>query len=104
MSILGYDNLFTALNLGIGSAISVLILICVAIIAFVFIKGFGAAAPGARGEADGCHHQQKVGWVTANTVTVMLVLIPVLWIFSLSFKNPATIAATARRSGRDWTW
>jgi multiple sugar transport system permease protein len=46
VSILGYDNLFTALNLGIGSAISVLIFICVAIIAFLFIKGFGASAPG----------------------------------------------------------
>jgi ABC-type sugar transport system permease subunit len=46
VSILGYDNLFTALNLGIGSAISVLILIAVAIIAFVFVKGFGTAAPG----------------------------------------------------------
>jgi multiple sugar transport system permease protein len=46
VSILGYDNLFTALNLGIGSTISVLIFICVAIIAFVFIKGFGTAAPG----------------------------------------------------------
>ncbi|HEY2985921.1 MAG TPA: sugar ABC transporter permease, partial [Jatrophihabitantaceae bacterium] len=45
VSILGYDNLFTALNLGIGSAISILIFICVAIIAFLFIKGFGAAAP-----------------------------------------------------------
>jgi multiple sugar transport system permease protein len=46
VSILGYDNLFTALNLGIGSAISILIFLCVAIIAFFFIKGFGAAAPG----------------------------------------------------------
>jgi multiple sugar transport system permease protein len=46
VSILGYDNLFTALNLGIGSAISVLIFICVAIIAALFIKGFGAAVPG----------------------------------------------------------
>jgi len=46
VSILGYDNLFTALNLGIGSAVSVLIFIAVAIIAFVFVKGFGAAAPG----------------------------------------------------------
>ena len=46
VSILGYDNLFTSLNLGIGSAISVLIFICVAIIAFLFIKGFGAAVPG----------------------------------------------------------
>jgi multiple sugar transport system permease protein len=46
VSMLGYDNLFTALNLGIGSAISILIFICVAIIAILFIKGFGAAAPG----------------------------------------------------------
>ncbi len=46
VSILGYDNLFTALNLGIGSAISVLIFISVAIIAAIFIKGFGTAAPG----------------------------------------------------------
>jgi len=46
VSILGYNNLFNALNLGIGSAISILIFICVAIIAFVYIKGFGTAAPG----------------------------------------------------------
>jgi multiple sugar transport system permease protein len=46
VSILGYDNLFSALNLGIGSAISILIFICVAIIAVIFIKGFGTAAPG----------------------------------------------------------
>jgi multiple sugar transport system permease protein len=46
VSIVGYDNLFNALNLGIGSAISILIFICVVIIAFLFIKGFGTAAPG----------------------------------------------------------
>jgi len=46
VSQLGYDNLFNALNLGIGSAISILIFVCVAIIAFLFIKGFGTAAPG----------------------------------------------------------
>jgi multiple sugar transport system permease protein len=46
VSIVGYDNLFNALNLGIGSTISILIFICVAIIAFAFIKGFGTAAPG----------------------------------------------------------
>ncbi|WP_374112287.1 carbohydrate ABC transporter permease [Rhodococcus sp. CH91] len=49
LSILGYDNLFRAFNLGIGSAISVLIFLCVAIIAFVFIKLFGASAPGSEG-------------------------------------------------------
>jgi multiple sugar transport system permease protein len=46
VSILGYDNLFNALNLGIGSAISILIFLCVVLISFVFIKGFGTAAPG----------------------------------------------------------
>jgi multiple sugar transport system permease protein len=46
VSILGYDNLFTALNLGIGSAISILIFICTAIIAVTFIKLFGTSAPG----------------------------------------------------------
>jgi multiple sugar transport system permease protein len=46
VSILGYDNLFNSLNLGIGSAISILIFICVAIIAVIYIIGFGTAAPG----------------------------------------------------------
>src|SRR6185312_9831320 len=47
VSILGYDNLFKAFNLGIGSAISVLIFLCVAVIAFIYIKLFGTSAPGA---------------------------------------------------------
>jgi multiple sugar transport system permease protein len=46
VSILGYDNLFKAFNIGLGSAISVLVFISVAIIAFIYIKLFGAAAPG----------------------------------------------------------
>ena len=51
VSILGYDNLFKAFNLGLGSAISVLVFLCVAVIAFVYIRLFGASAPGADGEA-----------------------------------------------------
>ncbi|WP_246241290.1 carbohydrate ABC transporter permease [Mycolicibacterium madagascariense] len=47
VSILGYDNLFKAFNLGLGSAISVLIFLTVAVIAFIYIKVFGASAPGA---------------------------------------------------------
>lgn len=46
VSILGYDNLFKGFNVGLGSAISVLIFVCVGIIALVYIKVFGAAAPG----------------------------------------------------------
>ncbi|GLY68307.1 carbohydrate ABC transporter permease [Amycolatopsis taiwanensis] len=41
-----YNNLLKGLNLGIGSTMSVLIFITVAIIAFVFVKVFGTAAPG----------------------------------------------------------
>ncbi|WP_139273244.1 carbohydrate ABC transporter permease [Mycobacterium paraffinicum] len=51
VSILGYDNLFKGFNVGLGSAISVLIFLCVGIIALVYIKVFGAAAPG--GDLDG---------------------------------------------------
>jgi multiple sugar transport system permease protein len=51
VSILGYDNLFKGFNVGLGSAISVLIFVCVGIIALIFIKVFGASAPG--GDGDG---------------------------------------------------
>ena len=50
VSILTYNNLIRGLNLGIGSTMSVLIFITVAIIAFLFVKLFGTAAPGAREE------------------------------------------------------
>lgn len=50
VSILGYNNLFKAFNIGLGSAISVLVFVAVAIIAVIFIKLFGAAAPGTDGE------------------------------------------------------
>jgi multiple sugar transport system permease protein len=55
VSILGYDNLFKGFNVGLGSAISVLIFFCAGIIALIYIKVFGAhqspSAPG--GAADG---------------------------------------------------
>ena len=43
MSILGYNQLINRLNLGLGSAVSVLIFICVILIAVLFIKGLGAS-------------------------------------------------------------
>jgi multiple sugar transport system permease protein len=48
VSMLTYTNLFKGLNLGIGSTMSVLIFIAVAIIAYVFVKLFGTAAPGSQ--------------------------------------------------------
>ncbi|MDQ5807991.1 MAG: sugar ABC transporter permease [Actinomycetota bacterium] len=46
VSILGYDQLISRLNLGLGSAVSVLIFLMVLLIAFLFVKGFGASVPG----------------------------------------------------------
>jgi trehalose/maltose transport system permease protein len=46
VSMIAYNNLIKGLNLGIGSTMSVLIFLTVAIIAFVFVKLFGTAAPG----------------------------------------------------------
>ncbi|MCV7377540.1 ABC transporter permease [Mycobacterium alsense] len=45
VSILGYDNLFKGFNLGLGSAISVLIFLFAGVIALVYIKLFGASQP-----------------------------------------------------------
>lgn len=41
VSILGYDTLITRLNLGLGSAVSVLIFLCVLAIAVLYVRGFG---------------------------------------------------------------
>lgn len=46
VSILGYDNLFKGFDVGLGSAISVLIFVCVGLMAWLFIAVFGVAAPG----------------------------------------------------------
>jgi multiple sugar transport system permease protein len=42
VSILGYNQLISRLNLGLGSAVSVLIFICVLAIAFIFVRVLGA--------------------------------------------------------------
>jgi multiple sugar transport system permease protein len=47
VSMLGYDNLFHAFNLGVDSAISVLTLIIVAVIVLVVVKLFGVSVPSA---------------------------------------------------------
>lgn len=49
VSMIGYETLLVRLNLGLGSAVSVLIFLCMLAIAALFIKGFGASfdRPGA---------------------------------------------------------
>ncbi len=51
VSIVGYDQLISRLNLGLGSAVSVLIFLLVLLIAFVFVRGFGTTIPGREKEA-----------------------------------------------------
>jgi multiple sugar transport system permease protein len=47
--------------------------------------------------------RQKVGWSVANVVTVVLVLIPLVWIISLSFKTPGSITDPTYFPVH-WTW
>ena len=47
--------------------------------------------------------RQKSGWITANIVVILLVLIPVVWIASLSFKDPSTITDPTFFPTK-WTW
>jgi multiple sugar transport system permease protein len=50
VSILGYNVLINRVNLGLGSAVSVLIFIAVILIAVLFVKGLGASTAQQRGE------------------------------------------------------
>jgi multiple sugar transport system permease protein len=50
VSVLGYNALLNRLNLGLGSAVSVLVFVCVTVIAFLFVKGFGTNLAQQRGE------------------------------------------------------
>ncbi|MDX6671918.1 MAG: trehalose/maltose transport system permease protein [Solirubrobacteraceae bacterium] len=51
VSILGYNVLINRVNLGLGSAVSVLVFICVILIATLFVKGLGASTAQQRGDA-----------------------------------------------------
>jgi multiple sugar transport system permease protein len=50
VSVLDFNELLTRLNLGVGSAISVLIFLFVVLIAFIFVKGLGTSLAQQRGE------------------------------------------------------
>jgi multiple sugar transport system permease protein len=52
VSIIGYQQLISRLNLGLGSAVSVLIFLMVLVIAFLFVKGFGTSVPQGGGKDD----------------------------------------------------
>jgi len=43
VSILGYNQLVNRLNLGLGSAVAILIFVCVMLIAFIFFRFLGAS-------------------------------------------------------------
>jgi multiple sugar transport system permease protein len=78
VSILGYNQLISRLNLGLGSAVSVLIFICVFLIAFLFVKGFGTKL-------------DYASWTVAIVLVLVFALIPVIWLISLSLKPPEAV-------------
>ena len=115
---LAYDNLIRGLNLGIGSTMSVLIFITIAIIAFIFIKLFGAAAPGSGRRREASRWQTETTqrearrWGRVNVIVAGRTRSSrCSWIISLSFKDAATLTdgnfiprsgpgRTTRRSSR----
>jgi multiple sugar transport system permease protein len=50
LSFLSYNQMINRLNIGLGSAVSVLLFICVVLIAVLFVKGFKTDIGAARGE------------------------------------------------------
>ena len=94
VSILGFNQLISRLNLGLGSAVSVLIFLCVLIIAFVYVRGFGTRL---RGRQTGRKLMERgtreyALWSIGIVVVLLFALIPVIWIISLSLKPPEAVA------------
>jgi multiple sugar transport system permease protein len=50
LSQLGYNQLINQLNLGLGSAVSILLFLIVIAVAFIFVKGFKTDLGQVRGE------------------------------------------------------
>jgi multiple sugar transport system permease protein len=47
--------------------------------------------------------KQRVGWGSANIIIIVIAIIPVLWIVSLSFKDPSTLTDPSFWP-KKWTW
>ena len=47
--------------------------------------------------------RQRIGWGSANLIVVLIAAIPVLWLVSLSFKDPSTITDGSFYPHK-WTW
>jgi len=47
--------------------------------------------------------KEKVGWTTANILVILFAIIPVLWIVSLSFKDPSSVTDGSFWP-KKWTW
>jgi len=47
--------------------------------------------------------RQRIGWGSANVIVVLIAAIPVLWLVSLSFKDPSTITDGSFYPHK-WTW
>ena len=93
VSILGYNQLISRLNLGLGSAVSVLIFLCVFLIALRLRRGLrrqgrGRATGGLRWNAEPANTPSGA---SPSLVVLIFALIPVLWLISLSLKPPDAI-------------
>ena len=100
VSILGYNALITRVNLGLGSAISVLIFICVILIAVVVREGASAPAPpSSEGRPDErTPRARRVLWAIGILVVLLLRADPGAWIVVAVAQDAPTSSATASSS------
>ena len=93
VSILGYNQLLNRLNLGLGSTVSVLIFVMRRDHRVHLRQGLrDLPGPAEGGDVVPSTGREKATWGVINVVVILAALIPVLWIISLSFKDPSTIA------------
>ena len=91
LSFLAYRQNVTLVNLGAGSAVSVLLFMTVVVIAFIFIKGFKTDLSQVRGDrVMATNRKTSIWWTVWGVLILLWALFPLVWMVSLSFKDPDT--------------
>lgn len=93
LSLLAYRTSIGRLEIGLGSAISVLLFLCVILICWVAVKLFKVDLPAARGGGlmKQLSGRAKVAWALITIFVLSYALFPIVSIFATSFKLPSQL-------------
>ena len=104
ISFLTYRQVIEQIQLGMGSALSVLLFLAVLLLAFLIVQGCSGSTWRRRGVRADERQVRAPAPGSASSLILVWCLLPVVWIISLSFKSVAeTTVGSPQFLPEDWT-